>query len=447
MKSYAFVLVTLICSTFKLSAQYSPPVFIDSFNLETVKQIAAADFNRDGFKDILVSSFRWPKDRLILYTYRPGIGMYGPSYVSGLDSFFKVEHFDTADINRDGYPDIALLYGVPSQLVWLENRIDSFVSHTIDSALDFSTMLLARDFDKDGILDIVSLQHTEIILNKGLSSGFDTARILHSGTEFYAIDAADFNKDGLMDVSVASGGFEILINDSNGGFNLKTGAGSAISFGLKSADTDLDGDNDILVFEALKGLILYANDGAANFSLRDTVLASTDNFLQFSFCRMLGDNYPHLYTSIPLKNEMVWVKNKNGNFEDNVRVIYKQAGELVAATAVFDEDGDGSDEIIWGNKHLAYHTIYYNPNVKYRYHIPLRINPNPAVNQIKIFNPGEEPVTISICDLQGRNIGRYEVTGNSEISAGEGLNGLYFVTVTDANGQTGQTYRIVFTGN
>ncbi len=444
MKSIAIVLLASVLSIGKLNAQFSDPIFIDSFQLETVKQIAAADFNRDGFQDLLVASFRWPKDRLILYTYRPGVGMFGPSYVSGLDSFVKIEHFDTADINRDGYTDIALLYGVPSQMVWLENKIDSFVAHTIDSALDFSTMLLARDFDKDGIMDIVSLQHTEIVYNKGLNSGFDTAIVIHSGTEFYAIDANDYNKDGLMDVSVASGGFELLINDSNSGFNLRPGAGNALSFGLRSADTDLDGDNDILVYEALKGLILYANNGNGGFTLSDTVLNTTDNILQYNFGHFPGNNYPYLYTSLPQKNEIVMVRNENGVFDDTVIVVHKQAGELVAATAVFDENFDGIEEIVWGNKHLAYHTIYYTPNVRSRYHIPLKLFPNPAAEGVSISNPGNDMVFIRVYDLNGREISYFTLDAGKEIRTGSDLHGLYFISVTDQNGVVGQTYKVVF---
>ncbi|HSF89710.1 MAG TPA: VCBS repeat-containing protein, partial [Saprospiraceae bacterium] len=223
-------------------------------------------------------------------------------------------------------------------------------------------------------------------------------------TEFYAIDAADYNGDGFQDVSVASDGFDVLLNDHTGHFSLHSQQGLGLDFGLQSGDLDGDTDVDIVVYRSLSGLLYYANDGEGNFELQDTLLASTDIFRSYSLEDLNCDGSLDLFTSIPQQGKMILIENDGlGHFSEPL-LLHQQPGELVSAVSTGDLNADEIADVIWGHitigaqlnqcTSVAVDDLTTDERV-------LSISPNPAQDYFVIENNGPVPIITRIYDQHG----------------------------------------------
>lgn len=388
-------------------AQFGPAFNIDFQTEETIQQLACADFNNDGLNDILTAIRKWPYDKMKWYLNQ-GNNQYLVNSIPGADSLSELEMFDTGDINRDGWMDFIITSESPYKLTWFENIQGSFTPHEIDEGLDFTTHVLLTDFNNDSLLDILSLQHTEIVVYLATSPGiFGSPRAILDGTEFYAIDAADYNGDGYQDVSVASDGFEVLLNDHTGHFSLQSQQGLGLDFALQSADLDGDTDVDIVVYRSLQGLLFYTNDGDGHFEFKDTILASTDIFKSYSLEDLNCDESLDLYTSIPQQGKMILIENDGfGHFSEPV-LLHQEAGELISAVSTGDLNADQVPDVLWGNFSLGARlnqcTSVSVDEASAHDHL-LNVYPNPASNYIEIANNSPMPFFISIYDLTGRAV-------------------------------------------
>ncbi|HSF88503.1 MAG TPA: VCBS repeat-containing protein, partial [Saprospiraceae bacterium] len=165
-------------------AQFGPVFFIDTLTNENIQQLACTDFNNDGLNDILTANLKWPKDNMKWYLNQ-GNNQYLVQPIPGADSLTELELFDTGDINRDGWMDFIISSESPYKLTWFENIEGSFTPHVIDEGLDFTTHVVLTDFNNDSLLDILSLQHTEIVVYLSTAPGiFGSPFVILDSTEF-----------------------------------------------------------------------------------------------------------------------------------------------------------------------------------------------------------------------------------------------------------------------
>jgi len=175
-----------------------------------------ADYNKDGWLDIVVNSYS--KDLIRVFWGSPKGFSEENQQILTLPSVIDLE---TADLNNDGYLDL------------IASSYNDKINHHHDTGvllfwggptgfkewdaqwLPSSTVLgpVAADFDDDGYLDLfLPSYHGEITRVKlpmylywGGAEGYSTKRrstfILDSGADALA---ADFNKDGRLDLAVAS---------------------------------------------------------------------------------------------------------------------------------------------------------------------------------------------------------------------------------------------------
>jgi Secretion system C-terminal sorting domain/FG-GAP-like repeat len=438
----SITLLFLCFSFFFVRAQFGPTFYVDTLVNEVVSQLACADFNKDGMNDILTSNLRWPKDNMKLYLGQ-GNQVFSFQPIPEADGLTDLESFDVGDINHDTWPDFVIASEAPYEITWYENDEGTFIPHLVDDSLDFTIQVLLGDFDHNGFLDILSLQHTEIVLYLAIDEGvFGPARVIHSGTEFYAIDAAHYNQDTFLDVSVASDGFEVLLNDGSGHFTLHSQQGLGLDFALQSGDLDNDEDVDIAVYRTLSGILFYANNGDGNFSLQDTLIRSTDIFRSYVLEDLNCDGALDVFTSIPQQGYIVWIPNfGNGDFRPP-HLIFEQFGELVGAVTSGDLNADEKPDILWGNIHLG---GKLNPCLDVAVDQPedkgsaVRIFPNPTTDFVSIENRTKTGLRVTIYDQLGRviyagqNLSSLGISTITLISSG-----LYFIQGLDHTG------RIVF---
>lgn len=361
LRNHLFAICLFLAFLSNASAQFHNPFFVDTVSQEAISRIGCADFNGDGRIDILTSHLQWPYDHMNLYLQEEPFH-FTSQVIPGADSLVNLECFAIGDINLDNKPDFILASENNYQITWFENTGNGFIPHLVDDSLDLTTLLLLTDFNGDSVPDILSLQHVEIVLYLASSPGtFGTGQVIHSGTEFYAIDTGDFNGDGTPDVSVASSGFDILLNDGDGHFSLHGSAGQPLCFGLQSADLDQDQDEDIAAFMALSGIQFFENDGTGQFIQRANLISSPDNFEQFILQDITCDSLIDLYTTIPQLGQVVLVENLDDSQFSAPQLIQTLPGELVDAMALADLNADGKPDAVWGNKTLGFNSNACTP--------------------------------------------------------------------------------------
>lgn len=163
--------------------------------------VAAADFDRDGRKD-LVTANRLSDDISVLLAKSEGGFKTRVQYAAGISPGALV----ISHLNSDGFVDIVVANTGSSDVsVLLGNGDGTFqpeVRYPLPAGAEPLGMVLA-DFDGDGILDIATADYGigSMSVLKGLGGGvFDVPARYLTGDRPRAILAADLNQDGIVDL-------------------------------------------------------------------------------------------------------------------------------------------------------------------------------------------------------------------------------------------------------
>lgn len=435
MRVYLFLCCFLV-GIGTLKAQFGPARYIDTLTMERVGLIVCADLNHDGDTDLLTLNDKWPRDEVKLYLNNSSQPFANPVVVAAADSFMTLEHVAAADINNDTWTDFAIAYGFPAKIYWYENNQGTFIPHLIDDSLDYTTQLIFCDLNRDGFTDLVSLQHTEIVVYYATAAGvFGAPRVVHSGTEFYAIYTGQFDADAFPDIAVASQGFELLHNHAGDSFSIASLQGMQLTFGLQGEDLDGDGDNDIVSYESLVGLVWYANDGSGHFAVHDTILKSQESLHSYTLRDLNGDKAPDLYTSLQQVGKMI-VKRNNGNGTFALSdTIHTEPNNLVESTATADLNGDGKPDLIWGDRVFAYHlNLSTSSGIDEIAQNKLMLYPNPAEGIINVLNNEGESMNVKVIDCYGKVYTQQTIPAGETIQMPITEAGVYFIQCTDSKG-------------
>ncbi len=221
------------------------------------KYVALADVDGDGRGDVVVLT--WLGGKLGVFR---GTGGGGIANVVEQDAAGKAGGMAIGDMNGDGRPDVAVSGG--DLLVFLNNGAGAFAaaeSYRARVGGDDSPVLL-RDFNGDGKLDTV--------VGAGLYAGAGTITFLSGagdgrfgsavttnvdGRDGYALAAADFDRDG--DLDLVTGGMSTLAGRGDGTFARPASLGSG-AVAVAVGDLDGDGRADI-VGAAMNGVRVWMN--------------------------------------------------------------------------------------------------------------------------------------------------------------------------------------------
>ncbi len=207
--------------------------------------IATGDFNGDGNIDLAVTTRSGSGIQLLLGS---GLGEFRRGAV--IPAGFRPGSIAAADLNRDGIVDLLVSNGPfsGSISVLLGNGDGTFQDPRPFSVGRFPGFLVVADFNRDDIPDVAvtvfdEQSHPEIDVLLGQGDGsFGPAQIVDPGTSHGNLAVADFNGDGIPDlVATTADGFEILLGNGDGTF----GAPLTRSLSLRTnrvAAADLDGD-------------------------------------------------------------------------------------------------------------------------------------------------------------------------------------------------------------
>lgn len=221
----------------------------------------AGDFNADGLADLILKT---PIGLQAMLGNGNGTFRYGPfTFVPGVPG--ALTSLDTANLDRDGRPDIVASDGGSQQVIALLNRGDGgFTWKSSVSVPVLPSTVKAADLDHRGFDSVVVLPEVNApgwsvasVLNDG-NGNLQAPRFFNGGFANPAGVLGDFNRDGNTDVvsvNTFSGKIVVLAGVGDGTF--VTGATFGTSINAQTpvvADFNRDGKSDIAVPTNCTGL-------------------------------------------------------------------------------------------------------------------------------------------------------------------------------------------------
>jgi len=209
------------------STTFNPQIIYPSGGTNPISA-ALGDFNRDGHLDIVIlNQSDGITDGSVSIFLNNGDGTFTltNTYTVGLSP----QSIVAADFNRDGLLDLVILNSGDNNFTLLQGNGDgTFTAQTTTPISNFSSFLIQNDFNGDGITDVA-------VAYKSLSTSANSVQVFFGNGagiflpgSLFAVDTdpaslvtADFNGDGIPDIAAAnsgSGTASVLLGNGDGSF-------------------------------------------------------------------------------------------------------------------------------------------------------------------------------------------------------------------------------------
>lgn len=276
-----------------------------------------------------------------------------------------------ADFNHDGYPDMVVANKAANTIsVYLSTGAGGFQSPATYPTCGGPTAALAQDLDLTGLPDIVVTCNTptsnviQVFLNLG-NGTFDPTEgdgtkniVLGTGKGPVAITSGDFNNDGHPDLAVADsldGTITLFLSNPANNFTyytVKTLFGFGMPNGIVAANFTNPGNVDLAVTDGSTGKVhILTGDGTGNFTLSSSVKVQSDptGIVAGAFDKRTR----HIDLAVVNSGSgtiSVLTGNGGGSFtvSHTIRVGPK-TGTGASYLLALDIDGDGILDLVTGN--------------------------------------------------------------------------------------------------
>jgi hypothetical protein len=348
------------------TAPVAPPASADTFptfdhavlletTSETSANVSIGDVNGDGRLDVVLAKGRhWPLvDRVLL---GDGAGHFAAGYDLGPASDRSYSG-RLIDIDRDGDLDVVISNDAPDpKLVYLNDGKGHFHVGSTFGRPEWETRnATVSDIDGDGLPDIVVANRSDkastnyICLNRG-AGHFDANCLGFSHDPATTITAADFNRDGMIDLAVPhrdGGQSRVYLAGPKGQFS----AQRTIPFGppnvtirmAEAADLDGDGVLDLVTIDERHGTAIYFGGRNATFSARVPVGDSTIAPYALAVADVNGDGKPDIVVGNIEAPSTVHFNDGSGRRFHTIRIGDNKG--TVYGFAIADVDRDGAMDI------------------------------------------------------------------------------------------------------
>ncbi|WP_323787534.1 FG-GAP-like repeat-containing protein [Psychroserpens sp.] len=360
-------------------------------NFEPTWSLAAADYNRDGYTDLLYGAGNG-----VTFMRSDGTGN-GFTEVSGPQDVFS-QRSNFVDINQDGHLDAFVCHDVAPNVYYINDGSGNLTFNQgglgdYSSGGNYGSIWI--DYDNDRDLDMfiakcggeTARRMNQMHTNDGSGNYTENAAAIGLADPMQTWSSAwgDFDNDGDMDVFVgaSSGSHKLMRND--GGVFVDATAGTGISaLTLTSTETvtyDFDNDGNL---DLVSGGNLLFGDGNLNFTVHTGVFPGAGAYGDVNNDGYIDAfNSSNIYTNNKETNNN-WIKIHTVGTTSNIngigaRVeIYSDSGMQIRDV----KSGDGFRYMSSMNVHFGIgsdtnisHIIVYWPNSDCETFI------NPAINQ------------------------------------------------------------------
>ncbi|MBS1748851.1 MAG: VCBS repeat-containing protein [Bacteroidetes bacterium] len=186
------------------------------------RKVVVLDFNRDGKPDIMALMAQ-AREQLSIF-YNEGNGQFSEKKILEFPPVFGVSYFELADFNKDGFPDILLTNGdnwdyspIPKNYhgirIYLNDGHNNF-SEAWFYPMYGASKAMAGDFDKDGDLDIAAIsfyadldhpEHGFLYLSNEGNLKFNASITPEAADgKWLTMETGDFDGDGDVDIVLGS---------------------------------------------------------------------------------------------------------------------------------------------------------------------------------------------------------------------------------------------------
>ena len=276
-----------------------------------------------------------------------------PSFTvqNGYSTYDNPTSVVTADFNRDGYADVAIVSATSNIVsVLLGGGNGGFTAAYFYSVGSAPVSVAIGDFNGDGKPDLVvanSISNNVSILLGNGDGTFQPAVNYAEGTNPFWVAVGDFNGDGKPDIAVAnngSGNVSVLQGNGDGTFqpaaNFPAGSGP---FALAVGDFNGDGKSDLAVvaYNTNKISILLGNgDGSFPAPVTYAVGSGPSSLAVGDFN---GDGRQDLVVSNSVSNSVsILLGSGDGTF---LPAVNYTVGANPSHVAVLDADADGKLDV------------------------------------------------------------------------------------------------------
>ena len=319
-------------------------IYHEDIGVEGAKSVFAADLDGDGDLDV-VSAIK--DTHKVLWHENVGTDESWPTYTIADSSNSSYPHsVFVADVNGDGYLDVAAASFGSNRVRWYENDgNENFTDRLISNAPSGPVCVIVADLDADGDMDAASASNYDNMIawyeNDG-SENFTDHPVTTSATHATCVVAADLNGDGAIDLLSASDNDNKIAwyqNDGSGNFSspipITTSANSVQS--VFAADMDGDGDLDVLAAEKGHDTVAwYENDGSGSFATPYILSTNASGAVSVFAADVDGDGDLDAISASLWDGEVAWYENENA--------------EISVSIAFADPDSvaeDGTDDLVY----------------------------------------------------------------------------------------------------
>jgi hypothetical protein len=229
------------------------------------------DLDRDGDLDVVISNDE-PDPKLVYLNDGKGHFRVGSTF--GKPSW-PTRNATVADIDGDGLPDIVAANrgdSTTANYICLNRGGGRFDADCTAFSRDPATTITAADFNRDGMIDLAvpyrDRGQSRVYL-AGPKGAFDVSRTVPFGPPNATIrmtEAADLDGDGLLDLVAIDEnvGTAIYFGQRNGGFSegVRVADAKPAPYALLVADVNGDRKPDIIVGNIEAPSAVYFNDGS-----------------------------------------------------------------------------------------------------------------------------------------------------------------------------------------